>query len=156
MSKLKECPTCCMPHVPGAPPSPSSHLNCQLPVASGQLLLLLLGGDSRATLRWHINSHVMPDNCTRQWRTKAAEGRWIEGNWLEGNLLIYAEPSRAATTKPKPKLSRQARVRARLVALTDGRVLWVVAGAVVVVVVAVDSGCTRPAAKQLNTSTRQL
>lgn len=43
---------------------------------------------------------------------------------VEGNLLIYAEPSRAATTKPKPKLSRQARSPARLVALTDGRVLW--------------------------------
>lgn len=62
---------------PVAPPFSSSLPNCQLPVASGQLLLL--GGDSRATLRWHINSHVMPDNCTRQGRSKGTKEGKVEG-----------------------------------------------------------------------------
>lgn len=119
MSKLKECSR--SSHLS---PSPSLSLsislsalaNCQLPVVA-----------TRERRCVGISIHM---SC----QTIAGGGAdWVgELTDVEGNLLIYAEPSRAATTKPKPKLSRQARSPARLVALTDGRVLW---GCVAVAVV---------------------
>lgn len=106
MSKPKECPTGCMPHTHSrhcrARSRAPALANCQLPVTSC--------GDSRATsLRWHINSHVKPDN------RKGAGGE------LTRRQPTYLCRAELQLRNRNPNSAARLDLGVRLVALTDGR-----------------------------------